>query len=139
MGARGLRSPPPVPATRTDRARAALRPRHRAVRAIGSTVLGIDRRRRPPQRARRRPAGRCQQEQREGGGYASLDVRAAKDVTFAKGTPRARTLTISIDAFNVVNQVNYTGYVGTIGSPLFGQPIVARPPRQLQVSTHLKF
>jgi len=85
-----------------------------------------------------RPAG-VSRNSREGGGYASLDVRAAKDVTFAKGTPRARTLTISIDAFNVVNQVNYTGYVGTIGSPLFGQPIVARPPRQLQVSTHLKF
>jgi hypothetical protein len=85
-----------------------------------------------------RPAG-VGRNSLQGNGYAALDLRASKDITFAKGTPRARTFTIAIDAFNVTNRVNYTGYIGTIGSPLYGQPIVARPPRQLQISTHLKF
>jgi hypothetical protein len=35
--------------------------------------------------------------------------------------------------------VNYTTYVGTVGSPLFGQPVAARPPRQLQLSARIKF
>ena len=74
----------------------------------------------------------------EGAGYADLDLRAARDITLAKG-PRARTITVSLDAFNVLNHVNYANYVGVLGSPLFGQPVGARPPRQLQFSMHLKF
>jgi len=29
--------------------------------------------------------------------------------------------------------------VGTLGSPLFGAPVTARPPRQLQFSARMKF
>jgi hypothetical protein len=75
----------------------------------------------------------------QGGAYADLDVRAARDLTFGKGTPRARTITVSLDAFNVLNRVNYSNYVGAVGSPFFGLPVSARPPRQVQISGHLKF
>ena len=48
-------------------------------------------------------------------------------------------MTFGLDAFNLLNRVNYGGYVGTVSSPLFGLPVSARPPRQLQFSTRLKF
>jgi hypothetical protein len=35
--------------------------------------------------------------------------------------------------------VNYGTFVGTLGSPLFGQPISARPPRQMQISLRMAF
>jgi hypothetical protein len=75
----------------------------------------------------------------EGAGYADVDLRASHDVTFAKGTSEPRTVTIALDAFNVVNRVNDATYVGTLTSPLFMQPVSARPPRQLQVSARIKF
>jgi hypothetical protein len=51
----------------------------------------------------------------------------------------ARAMTLGVDAFNLLNRVNYGNYVGTIGSPLFGVPVSARPPRQLQFSARLKW
>jgi hypothetical protein len=89
-------------------------------------------------RGNARPAG-VGRNTLQGAGYASVDVRASRDVTFGKGTPQARTLTVSLDAFNLLNHVNYGTFVGAIDSPLFGRPITARPPRQLQLSAHLKF
>jgi hypothetical protein len=50
-----------------------------------------------------------------------------------------RTVTLGFDAFNVLNQVNYSTYVGTVSSPLFRQPVSARPPRQLQFSARVRF
>ena len=66
------------------------------------------------------------------------DVRASRDLKFGAGK-NARAVTLGLDAFNVLNRVNYGGYVGTIGSPLFGQPVVAQPGRQLQFSARMKF
>jgi hypothetical protein len=42
-------------------------------------------------------------------------------------------------AFNVLNRINYVNFVGTLGSPLFGQPVGARPARRMQVSARVKF
>ncbi len=75
----------------------------------------------------------------QGAGFTSLDVRVSRDVSFAKGTPRARTLTFGLDAFNLTNRVNNNTFVGTIGSPLFLQPVSARSPRQLQFSARFTF
>ena len=60
----------------------------------------------------------------EGAGSAELALRVAKDFVFGQGLS-ARTVTVGLDAFNVVNRVNYTAYVGTVSSPLFGQPVAA--------------
>jgi hypothetical protein len=48
-------------------------------------------------------------------------------------------MTFALDCFNVLNHVNYGTFVGTVGSPLFGQPVSARAPRQLQLSARVKF
>jgi hypothetical protein len=74
----------------------------------------------------------------EAAGYASLDLRASRSFTLAKGASGERTIGIGIDAFNITNRVNYGGYVGTISSPLFSQPTNARAARQLQFSVRFR-
>jgi hypothetical protein len=71
--------------------------------------------------------------------YSSLDLRASRDVKLGGTRQAARTITLVMDAFNVFNRVNYGTFVGTFGSPLFGQPVSALAPRQLQFSARLKF
>jgi hypothetical protein len=88
-------------------------------------------------RGRARPAG-VGRNTLEGDGFATLDLRASRDVKFGTGK-EARTMTLGLDAFNMLNRVNYGSYVGTLGSPLFGLPVSARSPRQLQFSARVKF
>jgi hypothetical protein len=73
----------------------------------------------------------------EGGAFADLDLRLSRD--FRVGGASAPTMTIGIDAFNVLNRVNYGTYVGTLTSPLFTQPVSAQAARQLQISARIKF
>ena len=49
------------------------------------------------------------------------------------------TLTPAVDAFNVFNRVNFVAFVGNLSSPFFGQAVVARPPRRLQLSLRMTF
>jgi hypothetical protein len=51
----------------------------------------------------------------------------------------APTVTVSIDGFNVFNQVNYTSYVGNLSSPFFGRAVSAQSPRRLQFSARFAF
>jgi hypothetical protein len=88
-------------------------------------------------RGRARPAG-VGRNTLEAGGFASVDLRASRDVKFGAGKD-ARTMTIGLDAFNLLNRVNYASYVGTVASSLFGRAVSARSPRQLQLSARLKF
>ena len=71
-------------------------------------------------------------------GFASLDIRASRDIKLGGGKD-AREVTLGFDAFNVTNRVNYGSFIGTLSSPLFGQPVSARSPRQLQFSARMKF
>jgi hypothetical protein len=71
-------------------------------------------------------------------GFAQLDIRASRDIKLGGGKD-AREVTLGFDAFNVTNRVNYGSFVGTLTSPLFGQPVTARSPRQLQFSARMKF
>ena len=88
-------------------------------------------------RGRARPPG-VTRNTLEAAGYASLDLRVARDIALGPGKSE-RELTIGADVFNLTNQVNYGSYVGTIGSPLFLQPTSARPARQVQLSARFKF
>ena len=74
----------------------------------------------------------------DAGDFVSLDVHGSRGVKLgpAKG---ARAITFAVDAFNLLNRVNYATYVGTLNSPLFAQPVSARPARQLQLSARFKF
>jgi hypothetical protein len=51
----------------------------------------------------------------------------------------APTVTVSIDGFNVFNQVNYASYVGNLSFPFFGRAVSAQPPRRLQFSARFAF
>jgi hypothetical protein len=84
-------------------------------------------------RGRARPAG-VPRNSLEMSGYSSLDLRASRDVKVGGTRQAARIVTLAVDAFNVLNQVNDFTFVGTVGSPLFGQPVSALWPRQLQFS-----
>jgi hypothetical protein len=87
-------------------------------------------------RSNARPAG-VPRNGLEGGAFADLDLRLSRD--FRVGGASAPTMTIGIDAFNVLNRVNYGTYVGTLTSPLFTQPVSAQAARQLQISARIKF
>ena len=73
-------------------------------------------------------------------GTSTVDVRWSRDLPLsaAKGE-RARALTLSIDAFNVLNHPNFTGYVGNVRSPFFRSPTSVAPGRRLQLSAEMKF
>ncbi|MDE3155192.1 MAG: TonB-dependent receptor [Acidobacteriota bacterium] len=75
----------------------------------------------------------------QGAGSAELDLRLSRTFAVGGGTGTARKLTLGVDAFNVLNRVNYLTYVGTVTSPLFGQPVTAQAPRQLQLSMRFSF
>ncbi len=60
-------------------------------------------------------------------GYANLDIKLSRDITVGGGPQEPRTLTLGLDAFNVLNHVNLESYVGDVNSPFFGQPVAAGP------------
>jgi hypothetical protein len=76
----------------------------------------------------------------DGPSYADLDIRWSRDL-FPDRARRGSgpTLTLGVDAFNVLNHVNATAYVGTLTSPFFGTAVAAQPARRLQLSARTKF
>jgi len=75
----------------------------------------------------------------EGPGTIELDMNLAHDFPLAKTKKESKILSLSLNSFNVLNHPNYVTYIGTISSPLFGQPVVAQPPRRMQLDVQLKF
>lgn len=78
----------------------------------------------------------------QGPGAISLDVRLARE--FALRDHKANgaggpSLTLGLDAFNVLNHTNLRQPVGELTSPFFGQSIAAGPPRRLQLSLRFQF
>jgi len=78
-----------------------------------------------------------------GPGLVNLDLNLSHDFPFStqrgehkKDVP---TLTVSLNSFNVFNHPNYVTYIGVLGSPLFGQPVAANPPRRTQLNLEFKF
>jgi len=49
------------------------------------------------------------------------------------------TVTLGLDAFNVLNRVYYVTYIGVLSSPFFGEPVAAQPVRRLQASFRFRF
>jgi len=76
----------------------------------------------------------------QGPGYADVDLRWSHDF-FLAGDKKDRgpTVTLGLDAVNVLNHVNYTNYIGDLSSPFFGKPVAAQPPRRLQASFRFRF
>ncbi len=89
-------------------------------------------------RGNARPAG-VPRNTLQGAGSADIDVRLSRDFTLGGTGSTSRRLTVGLDAFNVLNAVSYGTYVGTVTSPLFGRPVTAQAPRELQLSARVKF
>jgi hypothetical protein len=89
--------------------------------------------------ANARPAGVGRNTLRASG-YRSVDVRWSHDVrlTELKGE-KGRELTVSVDAFNILNHPNFAGYVGNVRSPFYLSPTTVSPGRRLQLSAEVKF
>jgi hypothetical protein len=74
-----------------------------------------------------------------GPAFLNLDLNAAHDFLFAKSRKEPLALTVSLNAFNVLNHKNDLTYVGVITSPFFGRGVQAQPPRRLQLDVEFKF
>jgi outer membrane receptor protein involved in Fe transport len=89
--------------------------------------------------ANARPAGVARNSV-EGPGYADLDLRWSRQLFLRRAAQKAGpSLTLGIDAFNLLNHVNYSRYIGTLTSPFFGQAIATQPARRLQLSLRFRF
>ena len=75
-----------------------------------------------------------------GPGYATLDLRWSKEFYFWREKKnKGPSTSISLDAFNVLNQVNLGKPVGNLSSPFFGLPVSSGSARQMQLSFGFKF
>src|SRR5579872_658810 len=74
-----------------------------------------------------------------GPGTIDLDLNVAHDFPLSKAKKESKVITVSLNAFNVLNHPNYVTYIGTISSPLFGRPVAANPPRRMQLDVQFKF
>ena len=75
----------------------------------------------------------------EGPGFADVDVRAAREFALPSATGRKHSVTLGVDAFNVLNHVNYSYFVGNFSSPFFGRAIAAQAPRRVQFSLRVRY
>jgi len=75
----------------------------------------------------------------EGPGFADVDLRAAREFTLPAAAGRKHSLTLGLDAFNVLNHVNYSYFVGNLSSPFFGRAVAAQAPRRVQLSLRLRY
>ncbi len=73
-----------------------------------------------------------------GPGTIELDLNASHDFPLSK-KKEAKVISVSLNAFNVLNHPNYVTYIGARSSPFFGQPVAAQPPRRMQLDVQFKF
>ncbi len=74
-----------------------------------------------------------------GPGLIDLDMNLSHDFVFSKVPEHAKTLTVSVNSFNVLNHGNDTTYIGVITSPFFGRAVAAQPPRRMQLNLQFRF
>jgi hypothetical protein len=74
-----------------------------------------------------------------GPGLINLDLNLAHDFVLSKARKEARTLTLSLNSFNILNHQNDVTFIGVVTSPFFGQAVSALPPRRMQLNLEYKF
>jgi hypothetical protein len=74
-----------------------------------------------------------------GPGLINLDLNVSHDFALTKSREHAKTLSVSLNSFNVLNHVNDSAYIGVITSPFFGHAVAAQPPRRMQMNLQFKF
>lgn len=69
-----------------------------------------------------------------------LDLRWYREFRFNPSKKeKSPSLTLSLDAFNLLNRVNYQNYSGALTSPFFGRAVATLPPRRLQIGLRVQF
>jgi hypothetical protein len=69
-----------------------------------------------------------------------LDLRWYREFRFQPGRKdKSPSITVSADAFNVLNRVNYQNYIGALTSPFFGRAVATLPARRMQVGLRFQF
>jgi hypothetical protein len=69
-----------------------------------------------------------------------LDVRWYREFRFEPSKKdKSPSITVSADAFNLLNRVNYQNYIGALTSPFFGQAVATLPARRLQLGFRYQF
>ncbi|MBI4904863.1 MAG: TonB-dependent receptor [Acidobacteria bacterium] len=69
-----------------------------------------------------------------------LDIRWYREFRFKPSKKeKSPSVTVSLDAFNVLNRVNYQNYIGALTSPFFGRAVATLPPRRLQIGFRVQF
>jgi hypothetical protein len=74
-----------------------------------------------------------------GPGLINLDLNLSHDFVVSKVPEHAKTLSVSVNSFNVLNHVNDTTYIGVVTSPFFGHAVAAQPSRRMQFNLEFKF
>ncbi len=69
-----------------------------------------------------------------------LDVRWYREFRFEPSKKdKSPSITVSADAFNVLNRVNYQNYIGALTSPFFGRAVATLSARRMQVALRFQF
>jgi hypothetical protein len=69
-----------------------------------------------------------------------LDVRWYREFRFEPSKKdKSPSVTVSVDAFNVLNRVNYQNYIGSLTSPFFGRAVATQPARRVQIGVRFQF
>jgi hypothetical protein len=74
-----------------------------------------------------------------GPGLINLDLNVSRDFALSKSREHAKTLSVSLNSFNVLNHVNDVSHIGIVTSPFFGHAVAAQPPRRTQMNLQFKF
>jgi hypothetical protein len=74
-----------------------------------------------------------------GPAYVELDMNLGHDFPLTRKGDKGPMLSLRVNSFNVLNHPNYLTYIGVVGSPFFGKPVSAEPPRRMQLNLEFKF
>lgn len=87
-----------------------------------------------------RPAG-VRRNTLRGPEAGTLDMRWSKEFQVKKTGKENEgpVVTISVDAFNVLNRTNFAGFIGNLSSSFFGLPVASRPARRMQLTVGFQF
>jgi hypothetical protein len=74
-----------------------------------------------------------------GPAQVNLDLNLSHEFALSKAHDHPRTLSASLNSFNVLNHTNDMTFVGVVTSPFFGYAVSALPPRRMQLDLLFKF